>query len=152
MVASSSFFRANVGAMIINHQSEILMFERADVKNAWQMPQGGIEPGELPRNAVLREVEEETGIPPEKLELLAEASEWLAYELPEQLRSGKTGRGQVQKWFLFRFLGGNQDIRPNQSEFTAARWVNRKTLIHTAVNFRRPVYARLLEEFGTYFV
>ena len=150
MAANDSFFRANVGAMIINQQGEVLVFERAKVKNAWQMPQGGIEAGEHPRNAVLREIGEETGIPPDKLELLAEASEWLAYELPEQYRSSKTGRGQVQRWFLFRFHGTDRDIRPDQREFSAARWVDASTLVQTTADFRRPLYQRLLEEFNAY--
>lgn len=152
MAEKDVFFRANVGAIIINELDEVLVFERADVKDAWQMPQGGIEAGEAPREAVLREIGEETGIPPDKLELLAEASEWLAYELPEQYRSSKTGLGQVQKWFLFRFHGVDQDIRPDLREFTKARWVNTPTLLQTAVDFRRPLYQRLLKEFDQYFL
>lgn len=149
-MASGSFFRANAGAMIINQQGEVLVFERTDVKNAWQMPQGGIEADELPLQAVLREVGEETGIPPDKLELLAEAPDWLAYELPEQYRSSKIGRGQVQRWFLFRFLGEDRDIRPDQGEFAAARWVDANTLLQITVDFRRPLYQRLLEDFRAY--
>ncbi len=150
MATKSSFFRANVGAMIINRQGKVLVFERADLKDAWQMPQGGIEAGEAPRDAVFREVGEETGIHRDKLKLLAEASEWLAYELPEQYRNSKTGLGQVQKWFLFRFCGEEQDIRPDQSEFTSARWVNATTLQQITVEFRQPIYRRLLREFDQY--
>lgn len=151
MTVPGSFFRANVGAMIINGQGEVLVFERADVKDAWQMPQGGIEAGEPPIDAVMREIREETGIFAEKLELMAEASEWLAYELPEQYRNKKTGMGQVQKWFLFRFVGEDLDIKPDKREFTAARWVKASVLLQITVDFRRSLYQRLLNEFDQYF-
>lgn len=151
MNTNGNFFRANVGALIINRSGEILVFERSDVKDAWQMPQGGLESNELPLDGVLREIKEETAIPAEKLQLLAEASEWLAYELPEQYRTSKTGRGQVQKWFLFRFAGTDEDIRPDQTEFNAWRWVDSQTLLQSAVAFRRPIYQRLLNEFGSFF-
>ena len=151
MDTNGIFFRANVGAAIINQSGEILVFERADVKGAWQMPQGGLEPNELPLDAVLREIKEETAIPPEKLQLLAEASEWLAYELPEQYRTSKTGRGQVQKWFLFRFIGTDEDIQPDQTEFNAWQWVEAPVLLQSTVSFRRPIYQRLLYEFESFF-
>ena len=150
MATPGNFFRANVGAMIINGQGDVLVFERADAKGAWQMPQGGIEAGELPRDAVMREVFEETGIAPEKLELLAEVPGWLAYELPEQFRSAKTGMGQVQKWFLFRFRGKDHDIQVDAREFAAAKWVNARDLPQMTADFRRPVYQRLLEEFSPF--
>jgi putative (di)nucleoside polyphosphate hydrolase len=151
MSQHSDFFRANVGAMIINKQGDVLVFQRTHPGNhAWQLPQGGLEPGEDPINGVMREVGEETGIPEGKLKLLAEASEWLAYELPEQYRSAKTGRGQVQKWFLFRFRGRDEDIQPDGHEFAAWQWMDCSELLRTVVAFRRPVYERLLKEFRSY--
>ncbi len=144
------FFRAGVGAMIVNARGEILVLERVDVPGAWQMPQGGIEAGESPRDAVMREVAEETAIPARALSMVAEAPEWLAYELPASYRSRKTGLGQVQRWYLFRFTGVDDDIRPGHAEFRAWRWVTRSALLELAVEFRRPVYARLLTEFGAW--
>jgi putative (di)nucleoside polyphosphate hydrolase len=96
---------------------------------------------------VYREVEEETGITPDKLELLAESERWLAYELPESMRSAKTGRGQVQKWFAFRFHGADDDIRPDALEFSNWQWMEFNALIGQIVQFRRPVYVQLAQMF-----
>jgi putative (di)nucleoside polyphosphate hydrolase len=143
------FFRANVGAVIVDGGGRVLAFRRARAAGeAWQLPQGGLEPGETPRAAVYREVREETGIDARHLELLAETAGWLSYELPEQYRSAKTGRGQTQKWFLFRFTGSDRDIRPDEDEFTAFRWMQTAELLAAVVAFRRPVYERLLQEFA----
>jgi 8-oxo-dGTP pyrophosphatase MutT (NUDIX family) len=84
----------------------VLALERSDVPDAWQMPQGGLKPGEEPAQAVLREVEEETGLPRASLEPIRSFPELLAYELPPKLRSKKTGRGQVQYWFFLRLNKG----------------------------------------------
>jgi putative (di)nucleoside polyphosphate hydrolase len=143
------FFRANVGAVIADRAGRVLAFRRARVAGeAWQLPQGGIEPGETPLAAVYREVKEETGIDPQHLEPLAETAGWLTYELPEQYRSSKTGRGQTQKWFLFRFTGSDRDIRPDAREFAAFRWMSAAELVTAVVAFRRPVYEQLLREFA----
>ena len=96
-------FRAGVGAIILNEDGKVLGLERKDIPDAWQMPQGGLEENETPEQAVKREVCEETGIEASNLELIASTPGWLAYELPEEARSKKIGRGQVQRWFLFRF-------------------------------------------------
>lgn len=143
------FFRANAGAMILDRRGRVLACQRASTTIAsWQMPQGGLEPGEDALDAAYREVEEETGIPKAKLELLAVAPRWISYELPPELRSAKTGRGQTQRWHLFRFLGEDGDIRLNPSELRAWQWWDPKALVAQVVAFRKPCYEELLEVFA----
>ena len=145
----TEYFRANVGAMLVNRAGKVLALQRADVAaEAWQMPQGGLRRGEDPRRALERELEEEVGILPEHYEVLAACTDWLAYELPEPYRNDKVGRGQVQKWFLCRFHGEPEAIKPDGIEFVAYEWVERGRLIDLAVSFRRPIYERLLSDFA----
>jgi len=140
-------FRAGAGAVIVDREGRVLAFERADVPApAWQLPQGGLERGEDPAQAVLREVEEETGLRPEQLEPLGRHSEPLAYELPESMRSAKTGRGQVGYWFFFRLAAGVEPRTPPQGEFRACRPMRFEELIEATVPFRRRVYERLGEQ------
>ena len=144
----AQYFRAGVGAVIMNGRGLILVLERADIPGAWQLPQGGLDAAEEPLQAVRREVAEETGIPADDLELLASCPEPLAYELPADVRSGRTGRGQVQYWFLFRFRGPDNaiDVR-NGGEFRAWQWMEFDALLQAAKEFRRPLYRRLIEQF-----
>ena len=116
-MSKSQFFRAGVGAMIINKERNVLVCRRADIEeDQWQMPQGGIHVAEEPIHALYREVKEETGIEPALLRVLTEAKEWIAYELPPGYRSDKHGRGQVHKWFLCRFEGDDAAIRPDKGK------------------------------------
>lgn len=143
------FFRANVGAVIVNANGDALALERSDVAGAWQLPQGGLDANEEPLDGVLREIREETGIVREDLALLAESPEWLSYELPPEMRSRRTGRGQTQRWFLFRFTGDEAAIDPSAGgEFSAWRWMPLERLAQLAVSFRQPVYRRLAAEFA----
>lgn len=128
----------------------VLVFERTDKPGQWQLPQGGLDAGEEPTEASLRELQEETGITPELVELVAEHPDWLAYELPPDRRRSKTGRGQVQKWFLYRFLGADADIdlsppKGERQEFSAFRWVPLSDLLEEVWEVRRPIYGALLE-------
>ena len=100
----SQFFRASVGAVIINSQGKVLALERSDTTGAWQFPQGGLEDQEEPLAAALREVQEETGIIPQSLHLLHQHPHLLSYELPPKWRSLRLGRGQTQRWFFFLYL------------------------------------------------
>ena len=151
MSLPAQYFRAGVGSVIINDSGLILVLERADVPGAWQLPQGGLELSEEPLQAVLREVAEETGIPRNVLELLESYPEPLVYELPPSARSEKTGRGQVQYWFLFRFNGDDRAIDVKRSsEFRTWKWMTYHRLIHSAADFRKPVYRRLAEQFRKY--
>jgi putative (di)nucleoside polyphosphate hydrolase len=141
-------FRANAGAMVVDGQGRVLACDRADTADeAWQMPQGGIHRGEEPAEAVWRELAEETGLGAEHLELLAELPRWIAYELPQPWRSRKTGRGQVQKWFLFRVRGDAPVVEPDGTEFRACRWMGPEELLRSVVEFRRPVYREVFEAF-----
>ncbi len=139
----AQYFRANVGAVILNSEGLVLAFERADVPGAWQMPQGGLEQGEAPLDAVKREVKEETGIPEKNLDLVADLRPLLVYELPPEYRNEKIGRGQVQHWFLFRFKGEERVIRPDKKEFNDWKWMPLVTLADETVVFRKEIYAEL---------
>ena len=150
MDSESDYFRASVGALVVGQDGRILAFRRrAGDLGEWQLPQGGLLRDEAPAKAVLREVQEETSISAAKLEVVEEMDEWLGYELPTQYRTPKTERGQVQKWFLLRFIGTDADIRPNGSEFVAWQWMTASQLLAAAVTFRLPVYRRLLDRWSS---
>ena len=143
------FFRAGVGAVIVNAHGQILVLRRSHITpEAWQMPQGGMKRGEEPEVAVLREVEEETGLTAVDIEILGSCKAWLAYELPPAYRSPKVGRGQVQKWFVCRLIGPESHIKPDQVEFDRWRWMSPAELLRCVVEFRVDVYQRVLGEFA----
>ena len=149
MDTSSEYFRAGVGALIRRADGRLLAFARAAGEAVeWQLPQGGLLPGESARGAVYREILEETAITAGSLALVGEADDWIGYELPAPYRSSRTGRGQVQKWFLFDFRGTDQDIRPDNVEFKEWRWMRPAELLPVTVSFRRPVYESLFKQFA----
>ena len=146
-------YRPNVGIMVVNKDGHIFMAKRIDhYSDAWQMPQGGIEPDEDLQTAALRELHEETGISDNKVDLVAEIEEWITYDLPTnlipQLWNGKY-RGQKQKWFLMKFLGDDADIdiETQHPEFSSWKWIAPEELPQTIVSFKRDVYVRVLDEF-----
>jgi len=142
------YFRAGTGAVIANREGHVLVGERRDRPGAWQFPQGGIENGEEPIDAVLREIREETGISRRSLHLLAHYPDLLAYELPRRARSDKTGLGQVQYWFLFSFQSRDTQVRlPRHSAFTAAAWISFNKAVAGVVGFKQPMYRKLHTEF-----
>jgi len=148
----TEYFRASVGAMLINACGSILVLKRADVTSeAWQMPQGGLRKGEDLQAALRREFREETGILPEHFRILEACKDWLVYELPDAYRNEKVGRGQAQKWFLCQFLGEPDSIKPDGIEFVSYEWVERDELLHRAAPFRRSIYERLVTEFSSHF-
>lgn len=148
-MAESEFFRANVGAVITRGDGAVLALRRADVaEEAWQLPQGGIDPGEDPEAALGRELQEEVGLGPDDYTIVSSSADWLAYELPPEYRSQKVGRGQVQKWFHCRLTGDESNITVDGIEFDAMTWLRPAELVERAVSFRRMIYRRLIEEFG----
>jgi putative (di)nucleoside polyphosphate hydrolase len=146
-------YRPAVGMMVLNRAGLVFVGRRieGDLDEAWQMPQGGVDQGEDLRAAALRELAEETGMT--KVEVIAEASEWLSYDLPAEAvgvaLKGKY-RGQRQKWFALRFWGGAGDIDLNfhqPAEFDAFRWVEIDTVADLIVPFKREVYGKVVELF-----
>lgn len=144
-------YRPCVGIMLINREGLVFTARRLDTPgNAWQMPQGGIDPGESPETAALRELREEIGT--DSAEILAETRSWYSYDLPENLRGKLWGggfSGQTQKWFLLRFTGadGDIDLDGEHPEFSEWRWTSAADLPRHIVPFKRDVYAGVLAEF-----
>jgi putative (di)nucleoside polyphosphate hydrolase len=137
-------FRAGAGAVILDKAGRVLVFERRDITGAWQFPQGGLETGETPEEAIWREVHEETGLTAADLTLLGRYPEPLVYELPPSARRKHTGLGQVQYWFYFR---AGADFPPLalglRGEFRAARWAAFHDVVTETVAFRQQLYQRL---------
>ena len=144
-------YRPGVGMMIINENNEIFLGKRIDTRiEAWQMPQGGIDIGETPSGAALREMEEEIGS--SKGYILAESKYWYSYDLPKflipKLWNGSY-KGQKQKWFLIRFTGQDSDININAftAEFSEWRWASFTELPKVIIPFKRKLYQAVMAEF-----
>ena len=138
--------------MLLNPRREVFVAQRLDMPSeAWQMPQGGIDKGETPRQAALRELKEEIGT--DKARIRAESRDWLTYDLPAalaaQLWHGRF-RGQAQKWFLLDFTGRDSDIdiATAKPEFSRWQWVPAPRVIELIVPFKRALYEQVLEEFA----
>jgi putative (di)nucleoside polyphosphate hydrolase len=154
--------RPNVGACLFNRDGLVFLGRRADQpageagSGAWQLPQGGLDPGEDPERAVLRELSEEIGT--RNAAVMGRMPEWLDYDLPAHLVGKALGgkyRGQTQLWFALRFMGDDSEIRldaDRHQEFDAWRWAPLAELPAIAVAFRRPIYERLAQEFARYAV
>lgn len=147
-------YRPCVGVMLVNARREVFVGQRRDnAIAAWQMPQGGVEKGETPRAAALRELGEETGVTPGLVSVLGETEAWLPYDLPHELvpRLWKGRfRGQEQKWFLMRFHGQDSDIdiATEHQEFSEWRWLPAEELVANIVPFKRNVYVKVMAAFG----
>lgn len=148
-------YRPCVGMMLINDRGDIFAARRKDTPDAWQMPQGGIDPGEDAMTAALRELQEETSIPPDQVRVIAEAPDVIRYDLPPHLL-GKVWkgrfRGQEQRWFLGRFEGTEDaiDLDTEHPEFDAWQWMPPEALLEQIVAFKRDVYRQVLDAFRAY--
>jgi putative (di)nucleoside polyphosphate hydrolase len=143
-------YRPGVGVLLLNPARGVFVGQRLDsTLEAWQMPQGGIDDGEDPATAALRELEEETGVAPHLARITAETPDWHHYDLPEDMvgRIWK-GRycGQRQKWFTMDFLGRDADVNiaTAHPEFRAWRWAEPTELVGLAVPFKRALYTDIL--------
>lgn len=142
--------------MLINKRHEVFVGRRIDTRSeAWQMPQGGIDAGETPSEAVMREMQEELGC--NHAEIITESKNWFYYDLPDhlipKLWDGQY-RGQKQKWFFMRFLGEDADINIEDTphpEFMSWRWVDADRLPQIIVPFKRKLYKSIMKEFAPYF-
>jgi putative (di)nucleoside polyphosphate hydrolase len=146
-------YRPCAGVMLVNRDGRVFVGQRMDsTLEAWQMPQGGIDPGEEALTAAIRELGEETGVAPDKVTLIAEAPGEFTYDLPPEL-IGKVWkgrwRGQTQRWFLFHFLGEDADIdiATEHQEFRAWRWIDPADLPRLIVPFKRALYEAVLAAF-----
>ena len=145
-------YRPGVGMMVLSPEGLVFVARRIDMPSeAWQMPQGGIDEGETPEEAALREFREEVGT--DKVEIIAESERWLSYDLPEELLPRLWGgrfRGQNQKWFVVRFTGTDDDINiaTENPEFLDWKWVELETIADLIVPFKRRLYEALVAEFG----
>jgi putative (di)nucleoside polyphosphate hydrolase len=138
--------------LLLNAEGHIFVGKRIDQSvEAWQMPQGGIDDHEAPRDAALRELEEEIGT--RNVKVLAEHPDWLTYDLPAHMigvaLKGQF-RGQIQKWFALRFLGADSEInlKTAHEEFSEWKWVDAGTLLNIIVPFKRAIYEKVFAEFG----
>ncbi|MDP3341557.1 RNA pyrophosphohydrolase [Frigidibacter sp.] len=146
-------YRPCVGVVLINAEGRIFAGRRIDSDApAWQMPQGGIDEGEKPRQAALRELWEETGVTEDLVEFLAKSPDWVTYDLPPELLGRVWGgrfRGQKQRWFLYRFTGRDDqvNIATDHAEFSEWRWIGAEEMIEAIVPFKRAVYEEVVAAF-----
>lgn len=147
-------YRPCVGIMMVNRDGQVFVGQRIDSKegDAWQMPQGGVDPGEELEQAALRELGEETGVSPDHVQILARTRDELLYDLPDELVGRLWGgkyRGQRQYWFLARFLGSDSDINiaTEHPEFDKWRWAEPDALVDLIVPFKKMIYRAVVQEF-----
>lgn len=153
-------YRPNVGIVLLNSRNEVFWGKRVG-QHSWQFPQGGIQHGESPEQAMYRELHEEVGLLPEHVQIIGRTRDWLRYDVPEEYlrrqhatRVHRTAyRGQKQIWFLLRFVGLDTDIQLRASEhpeFDAWRWVPFWIQLDTVIEFKREVYELALSELARY--
>lgn len=153
-------FRPNVGLALFQRDGLLFLGKRTGAEGPyqWQMPQGGIDKGETPRDSAYREMEEEIGVRAEHVDLLEETPDWLYYEFPMNLRTKMKQRGrykgQRQKWFAFRFKGRDADIRldTHTPEFSDWRWASLDSAPQLVIPFKRATYEEVARRFKKYSV
>ncbi len=153
-------YRPNVGIVLLNSRNEVFWGKRVG-QHSWQFPQGGIQHGESPEQAMYRELHEEVGLLPEHVQIIGRTRDWLRYDVPEEYlrRQNSTRvhraayRGQKQIWFLLRLVGVDSDIQLRASEhpeFDAWRWVPFWIQLDAVIGFKREVYQLALSELARY--
>jgi putative (di)nucleoside polyphosphate hydrolase len=148
-------YRANVGIVIANDEGRLLWARRVGGRDAWQFPQGGINEGEKPEEALYRELEEEVGLTESQVRLVGSTRGWLRYRLPKRFqRRGQSPLcvGQKQKWYLLQMLDGDDAINfsmTEKPEFDHWQWVSYWYPLEQVVFFKREVYRRALKELAT---
>lgn len=146
-------YRPCVGIVLINAQGLIFAAQRIDSPTpAWQMPQGGIDAGENPGVAALRELQEEISVTPDLVAPLSETRDWLAYDLPHEIVPNIWNgcyKGQQQRWFLMRYLGRDDqiNIQTAHPEFSEWRWIAADEMLDAIVPFKRQIYQQVIDEF-----
>lgn len=149
---TQKLYRPNVGIMLLNNKGDVFMAHRTDARReAWQMPQGGIDKHEDEMEAARRELCEETGIT--SIKMIAEAKNWYCYDFPQGVHflseKKKYFAGQKQKWFLFEFTGDESEINLDQpdAEFDAWMWMPVEEVAEVIVAFKKEVYKNVINEF-----
>ncbi len=146
-------YRPAAAIMLLNSEDKVFVAQRIDsALEAWQMPQGGLDPDEEPLAGALRELEEETGIASHLVEVIAKAPEVLLYDLPPEMMGriwGGRYRGQAQHWFIARFLGTDADVNLEtaEPEFRAWKWADSSELVDLIVPFKRQLYTDVVAAF-----
>ncbi|KAI3744395.1 hypothetical protein L1987_57475 [Smallanthus sonchifolius] len=151
-----SGYRPNVGVCLINSDNLVFVASRLNVPGAWQMPQGGIEEGEEPASAAVRELREETGVV--SAEIIAEVPKWLTYDFPPAVKAkvnrlwgGGEWHGQAQKWFLMKLTKDESEINLASGEvdpeFSEWKWAIPEEVIEQAVDYKRPTYEEVIRTF-----
>ncbi|WP_300377585.1 RNA pyrophosphohydrolase [Henriciella sp.] len=149
-----SLYRPNVGLALFSGAGHVFLGRRINGRGAfqWQMPQGGIDDGEEPATAALRELEEEVGVSSKLVEIMEETEDWLHYDFPAEVKRRMPGAfiGQRQKWFALRFKGSDSDIRLDKHtpEFDAWRWARLSEAPGLIVPFKRPIYSEVAQRFA----
>lgn len=145
-------YRQGVGIILLNTEGKVFVGQRLDkTSEAWQMPQGGIDPGETPIQAAKRELMEEVGT--DKAEIIFEIPEWLSYDLPSEIAAKLWGgkyKGQMQRWFVMNFTGTDSDVNINTEipEFISWKWAEFSELPNMIVPFKQDLYKQLQSKCG----
>lgn len=155
-VIDADGFRSNVGIIITNGNGDVLWGKRVQKEDSWQFPQGGIDAGENPQEALYRELYEEVGLRSDQVKLLAETKSWLRYRIPDHLiRKRQKPRciGQKQKWFLLELTCSDDQVRfdcGEKPEFSDWQWVSYWYPLNQVIEFKREVYRRAMRELASH--
>lgn len=153
-------YRPNVGIILLNQRNEVFWGKRIG-QESWQFPQGGIQHGENPKQAMFRELEEEVGLKPEHVQVIGRTKDWLRYDVPEEFLRRQAApknrripyKGQKQIWFLLRMVAKENDISlnaTNHPEFDAWQWHQYWIPLDSVIEFKRAVYISALSELARY--